>query len=118
MYGQIILRDIFSLLNILLLVYLLTDGKLKIAAGEVSAYSYILCIGGLYFIRVMENGTELHIVYNYVTIVVIAMIIGHFLFQYNLRFSLLIGSVFFIHSFIGAVIKLYFFYIHIAEKQF
>lgn len=41
-YGQIILRDIFSLLNILLLVYLLTDGKLKIAAREVSIFLYIM----------------------------------------------------------------------------
>ena len=115
MYGQIILRDIFSLLNILLLVYLLTDGKLKIAAGEVSAYSYILCIGGLYFIRVMENGTELHIVYNYVTIVVIAMIIGHFLFQYNLRFSLLIGSVFLSIVLLGQLLSCTFLYPYSGE---
>lgn len=110
MYGQIILKDIFSLLNILLLVYLLTDSKLKIDAGKVSVYSYILCIGGLYFIRVMENGTELHIAYNYVTIVMIAMIIGHFLFQYNLRFSLLIGSVFLSIVLLGQLLSCTFLY--------
>lgn len=109
-YGQIILKDIFSLLNILLLVYLLTDSKLKIDVGKVSVYSYILCIGGLYFIRVMENGTELHIVYNYGTIVMIAMIIGHFLFQYNLRFSLLIGSIFLSIVLLGQLLSCTFLY--------
>ena len=94
MYGQIILKDIFSLFNILLIVYLLLDKGSRTGLEKRSVYSYILCIGSLYFLRIMENGTELHIVYNYVTIVIIVLIIGHFLFHYKMKYSLLIGSFF------------------------
>lgn len=110
MYGQIILKDIFSLLNILLLIYLLIDSKTKIDLGKNSFCSYILCIGCLYFIRIMENGTELHIVYNYVTIVIIAMIMSHFLFHYNLKYNLLIGSIFLSIVLLGQLLSCIFLY--------
>ena len=58
----------------------------------------------------MENGTELHIVYNYVTIVIIAMIMGHFLFHYNLKYNLLIGSIFLSIVLLGQLLSCIFLY--------
>ena len=69
--------------------------------------------------RVMENGVSIHIVYNYITIVIIVMFIGHFLFQRNMKYCILIGSIFLIYfRYLGQLTKQYFSYIHIVEIEY
>lgn len=95
MHGQVILKNIFSILNILLILYLMLGERKSRKYNAIrSRYSLILCVGSLVFLRMMANGVELHIVYNYVSIIIIVMIIGHFVFQYSIKYCLLLGSVF------------------------
>lgn len=70
-----------------------------------SRYSLILCIGSLTILRMIVNGAELHIVYNYLTIIIIVMIIGHFLFQYSIKYCLLLGSIFLSVVLLGQLIS-------------
>ena len=61
-----------------------------------SKYSLIFCVVSLVLFRMMANGAELHIVYNYVSIIIIVMIIGHFLFQYSILIAeivIIIGNL-------------------------
>lgn len=58
----------------------------------------------------MENGVSLHIVYNYITIVVIVLIIGHFLLQQNVKYCLLIGSIFLSIVLLGQLLSCIFLY--------
>lgn len=110
MYGQIIIKDIFSIFNILLIAYLLIDPKPNLGNKQKNWYSYILCIGSLAAIRIMLNDVSLHIVYNYITIIFIVMIIGHFLFQRSIKYCLLIGSVFLSIVLLGQLLSCIFFY--------
>ncbi len=75
-----------------------------------SRYSFILGIGSLVILRMMANGAELHIVYNYVSIIITVMIIGHFLFRYSIKYCLLLGSVFLSVILLGQLISCIFFY--------
>lgn len=75
-----------------------------------SRYSLIICVVSLVLFRMMANGAELHIVYNYVSIIIIVMIIGHFLFQYSIKYCLLLGSVFLSVILLGQLISCIFFY--------
>lgn len=94
-----------------MIVYLLTNQKQgQDYSNRKNWYSYILCIGSLVLARIMENGVSLHIVYNYITIVIIVMIIGHFLFQRNIRYCLLIGCVFLSVVLLGQLLSCIFFY--------
>ena len=63
----------------------------------------------------MANGAELHIVYNYVSIIIIVMIIGHFLFQYSIKYCLLLGSVFLSVILLGQLISCIFFYSYSSD---
>ena len=86
MHGQVILKNIFSVLNILLILYLMLGERKSRRYNAVrSRYSLIICVVSLVLFRMMANGAELHIVYNYVSIIIIVMIIGHFLFQYSIK---------------------------------
>ena len=58
----------------------------------------------------MENGASIHIAYNYITIVVIAMFIGHFLFQRNMKYCILIGSIYLSISLLGQLLSCIFLY--------
>lgn len=75
-----------------------------------SRYSLIICVVSLVLFRMMANGAELYIVYNYVSIIIIVMIIGHFLFQYSIKYCLLLGSVFLSVILLGQLISCIFFY--------
>ena len=75
-----------------------------------SRYSFILGIGSLVILRMMANGAELHIVYNYVSIIITVMIIGHFLFRYSIKYCLLLGSVFLSVILLGQLLSCIFFY--------
>lgn len=111
MYGQVILKNIFSVINILLILYLMLGERKSRKYNAVrSRYSFILCIGSLVILRMMANGVELHIVYNYASIIIIVMIIGHFLFQYSLKYCLLRGCVFLSVILLGQLISCIFFY--------
>lgn len=109
-YKQLFLKDIFSLLNIFLIIYLLADKKQFIDNKRKNWYSYVLCIGSLYFVRVLENGVSLHIVYNYITIVIIVLIMGHFLLHKNVKYCVLIGSIFLSIVLLGQLLSCIFLY--------
>lgn len=111
MHGQVILKNIFSVLNILLILYLMLGERKSRRYNAVrSRYSLIICVVSLVLFRMMANGAELHIVYNYVSIIIIVMIIGHFLFQYSIKYCLLLGSVFLSVILLGQLISCIFFY--------
>lgn len=94
MYGQIVLKDIFSLFNILLIVYLLADRKQNLSTKKTNWYSFLLCIASIFLVRVMENSLSLHVVYHYITIWFSVLIIGHFLLEKNAKYCIIIGSIF------------------------
>ena len=111
MHGQVILKNIFSVLNILLILYLMLGERKSRRYNAVrSRYSLIICVVSLVIFRMMANGAEQHIVYNYVSIIIIVMIIGHFLFQYSIKYCLLLGSVFLSVILLGQLISCIFFY--------
>ena len=111
MHGQVILKNIFSVLNILLILYLMLGERKSRRYNAVrSKYSLIFCVVSLVLFIMMANGAELHIVYNYVSIIIIVMIIGHFLFQYSIKYCLLLGSVFLSVILLGQLISCIFFY--------
>ena len=105
------LKNIFSVINILLILYLMLGKRKSRKYNAVrSRYSFILGIGSLVILRMMANGAELHIVYNYVSIIITVMIIGHFLFRYSIKYCLLLGSVFLSVIPLGQLISCIFFY--------
>ena len=111
MYGHVILKNIFSVLNILLILYFMRGERKSRKDNAIrNRYSLILCIGSLVILRMMANGVELHIVYNYVIIIIIVMIIGHFLFQYSIKYCLIRGSIFLLVTLLGQLISCIFFY--------
>ena len=111
MYGQILLKDFFSMVNILLITYLFKDKKnVEKNRKQQSRYSYFLCLGSLFFIRLIENGLPLHIFYNYLTILMIVMVIGHFLFQCDVKYSILVGGIFLSIVLFGELLSCIFFY--------
>ena len=109
-YAQSIIKNLFSIINIFLITYLLIDRKNNQEYRKKNWYSYVLCIGSIFLVRVMENGVSIHIVYNYITIVIIVMFIGHFLFQRNMKYCILIGSVFLSISLLGQLLSSIFLY--------
>lgn len=105
------LKNIFSVINILSILYLMLGKRKSRKYNAVrSRYSFILGIGSLVILRMMANGAELHIVYNYVSIIITVMIIGHFLFRYSIKYCLLLGSVFLSVILLGQLISCIFFY--------
>lgn len=110
MYAQSIIKNLFSIINIFLITYLLIDRKNNQEYRKKNWYSYVLCIGSIFLVRVMENGVSIHIVYNYIMIVIIVMFIGHFLFQRNMKYCILIGSVFLSISLLGQLLSSIFLY--------
>lgn len=99
------------MINILLITYLFKDKKnTEKSRKRQSWYSYFLCLGSLFFIRIIENGLPLHIVYNYLTILMIVMIIGHFLFQCDIKYSILIGGIFLSIVLFGELLSCIIFY--------
>ena len=109
-YAQSIIKNLFSIINIFLITYLLIDRKNNQEYRKKNWYSYVLCIGSIFLVRVMENGVSIHIVYNYNTIVIIVMFIGHFLFQRNMKYCILIGSIFLSISLLGQLLSSIFLY--------
>ncbi len=116
MYGQVMLKNLFSLCNILLIVYLLVDSKQTLNYKRKNWYSYVLCIGSLFFVRIMENGVDMHILYDYIMMLIIVMIIGHFLFQRNFKYCLLIGGIFLSVVVLGQLLSCVFIYPYSRNK--
>lgn len=99
------------MVNILLITYLFKDKKdVEKNRKRQNGYSYFLCLGSLFFIRLVENGLSLHIVYNYLTILMIVMVIGHFLFQCDIKYSILVGGIFLSIVLFGQLLSCIFFY--------
>ena len=116
MYGTIILKDFFSLLNILLIVYLLMDTEKSKSLKPKNEYFYFLCIGSLLFVRIMENGVSLHILYNYITIVIDVIIIGYFIFRRDIKYCTLIGIIFLSIVVVGQLLCCILFYLYSSKS--
>lgn len=111
MYGQILLKDFFSIINILLMLYLFKDqGSAERSRRIQNKYSCFLCLGSLFLIRLLENGVSIHIVYTYLTILMTVAVIGHFLFQCDIKYSILIGEIFLSIVLFGQLLSCIFFY--------
>lgn len=91
---QIILKDFFSLINIIIIVYLLSGNRVKNIIIDRNWYSVVLCVCGVLFIRLVENSTSIHIVYNYITIVISVMALGHVVYGYDVKYGILLGHIF------------------------
>lgn len=94
MSVQIILKDIFSIINIVIIIYLMNRKTGKSSKRDRNWYSVILCVLGLFLIRAVENSTSTHIVYNYITIVIIVLVIGHVVYGYGIKYGILLGHIF------------------------
>ena len=64
-YAQSIIKNLFSIINIFLITYLLIDRKNNQEYRKKNWYSYVLCIGSIFLVRVMENG------YPYISFIII-----------------------------------------------
>ena len=100
------------MINVFLITYLFTDKKyIDKSRKKQNIYSYFLCIGSLLFFRILENGlSSLHIVYNYLTIIMMVMVIGHFCFQCDIKYCMLISSIFLSIVLFGQLLSCIFLY--------
>ena len=78
---EIYIKDFFSLLNIILMIYLLNWKKRndKCNIRSRNFVIWIICIITMLLIRCLENRVSLHIVYDYLTIFAMALVIGYLL---------------------------------------
>ena len=79
-------------------------------------YFYFLCIGSLLFVRIMENGVSLHILYNYITIVIDVIIIGYFIFRRDIKYCTLIGIIFLSIVVVGQLLCCILFYLYSSKS--
>lgn len=101
------------MVNILLITYLFKDKKdVEKNRKRQNWYSYFLCLGSLFFVRLVENGLPLHTVYNYLTILMVVMVIGHFLFHCDMKYSILVGGIFLSVVLFGELLSCIFVYPH------
>lgn len=91
---QIILKELFSIVNIIIIIYLLSGNKVKNIMINNSWCSAILCVLGVFFIRLLENSTSIHIVYNYITIVISIIVLGHVVYGHDIKYGILLGHIF------------------------
>lgn len=103
-------KDLFSLINIALMVYLLNWKKTseKLALTSRKFVIWLICITAMYLIRFIENRISLHIVYDYLTILAIVLVIGHFLIGHDLQYSFIVSLIFLsvvtLGQFIGCIL--------------
>lgn len=114
---ELYIKDFFSLLNIILMIYLLNwkkkDDKRNIRSRNFVIW--IICIITMLLIRCLENRVSLHIVYDYLTIFVMALVIGYFLVGYNFQYTFIVSLIFLLiltlAQFLGCVL------IYIKNRQ-
>lgn len=107
---MIYIKDLFSLLNIVLIIYLLNwkkaDGKPYLISRKF--VTWLICIAAMFLVRFLENRVQLHIVYDYLTILAIALVIGHFLIGHDLQYSFIVSLIFLsvvtLGQFIGCIL--------------
>lgn len=114
----ILLKDLFSLLNIGLILYLLIlkGGK----KGEVITHStipQIICFFLMFSIRFLENRIEMHIAYIYLTVVAITLILGYFCARHTIKYNLLISCIFLSIVSLGQVVTCTIGYITLKESD-
>lgn len=91
---QIILKDFFSIVNIGVIIYLMSNNNSGKITINKNWYSIVLCVLGLFMIRIVENSASIHIVYNYITIVILVLVIGHIVYGYDIKYGILLGLIF------------------------
>ena len=91
-----LLKDIFSLINIGLIIYLLRANSDRRRTNELKKISThkILYAVLLLFLRILENRIDIHTMYVYLTVVVIFFVLGHIYEKYNIMYNFLVSVVF------------------------
>lgn len=94
--NVIYIKDLFSLLNIILIIYLLNwkkqEEKIHVTSRDVVIW--IICIATIFLIRFLENRVSLHIIYEYLTIFVIVLVIGRFLLKHDFQYAFIVSLIF------------------------
>lgn len=93
---EIYIKDFFSLLNIILMIYLF-NWKKRDDKRNIRPRNYVIwmiCIITMFLIRCLENRVSLHIVYDYLTIFTMALVIGYFLIGYNFQYTFIVSLIF------------------------
>lgn len=86
-----ILKQLFSIVNLIVIFGIL--GKRKIKQKNIGIYmifAVVISCSIMYF----ENMARLHLVYNYLTKVLLIAIYGKFICKYSIKFCLIINSIF------------------------
>ncbi len=91
-----LLKDIFSLLNIGLILYLLrikSDRKNKETIRKQNVHKMISIFFAV-LLRLLENRIQVHIVYIYLSIVAIFLALGYAYERHDIMYNLLVSSIF------------------------
>ena len=86
-----ILRQVFSIVNLILIYCIL--GKRKIKEKKIGIYmifTVIIACSIMYF----ENMARIHLVYNYLTKIILITIYGKVVCKYSVKYCFIISSVF------------------------
>lgn len=94
MRAYFLLRDIFSLLNIGLILYLLRAGRKSEETTEKWNARKIVCLFLLMILRIIENRIQIHVFYVYWSIAVIFLVLGHVFEKRAAMYNLLVSGIF------------------------
>lgn len=89
-------KDFFSLLNIGLILYLLEincDKKAEKNTKKVKIHK-ILCVFLLLLVRGFENRAHTHVMYVYLSIVIIFLVFGYVYVRHTVMYNLLVSGIF------------------------
>lgn len=91
-----ILKDLFSILNIAIIIYFIQrkKGEKNNIEEDKKRCSNVLCVLGIILIRMVENSTSVHIAYIYITIVAAVMALGYVVYGYDIKYGILLGHIF------------------------
>lgn len=94
MRAYFLLKDFFSLLNIGLILFLLLINKEK---KNIKEFISVRKIVGLLFIsamRLLENRMQVHVLYVYLTVVIVFFILGYLYESNNMIYDMLVAGIF------------------------
>lgn len=86
-----VLKQLFSIVNLLVILVIL--GKKRIKEKNIKIYIVIAVIISCVIVY-FENMLGLHLVYNYLTQILLIIIYGKFVCSYSIKYSLIISSIF------------------------
>lgn len=108
MDEQMMFKNIFSVLNVFIITYLMMNQTQD--TNHKNRHFHMFCFSSTVLLRIFINYVSIHILYHYMVIIVICIIIGRFVFQQSLKYCLLIGRVFLSIVLLGQLLSCIFFY--------